>query len=53
MGSSKLAGESLNHGIKGCEGCEVCYRGLDLSKKVLQVSVGQLAAKLQAVKVGE
>ena len=27
-------------------------RGLDLSKEVLWVSVGQLAAKLQAVKVG-
>ena len=26
--------------------------GLDLSKEVLWVSVGQLAAKLQAVKVG-
>ena len=27
-------------------------RGLDLFKKVLWVSVGQLTAKLQAVKVG-
>ena len=27
-------------------------RGLDLSKEVLWVSVGQLAAKLQAVQVG-
>ena len=31
---------------------QVCLVGLDLSKEVLLVSVGQIAAKLQAVKVG-
>ena len=32
--------------------CYPYWRGLDLSKEALWVSVGQLAAKLQAVKVG-
>ena len=30
----------------------VCWEGLDLSKEILWDSVSQLAAKLQAVKVG-
>ena len=38
--ASLLDGDYVNRG------------GLDLSKEVLWVSVGQLAAKLQAVKVG-